>query len=101
MTRIEYPNRAFQLWGRHAGIDRQTIMGIYSRVASGEPKIDDFISKLAEYCKNKIQYPGKESQSIDRLTSMSGQLTSLKTQLESDVRVKTESILKQIRLKML
>ena len=51
------PERAFQLWGRHAGIDRQTIMGIYSRVASGEPKIDDFISKLAEYCKNKIQSP--------------------------------------------
>ena len=42
------PERAFQLWGRHAGIDRQTIMGIYenpSKIASGEPKIDDFISR--------------------------------------------------------
>ena len=46
----------------------------------------------------------KSRQSIDRLTSMSGQVTSLKTQLESDVKsqnrkhIKTETVEDSIKI---
>ena len=83
------PARAFQLWGRHAGIDRQTIMQIYenpSKTPTGESNLEQFIKDLQKYCKSKIEYGGKPSSKIALLTTMEKELGSLETRLKTDVK---------------
>ncbi|MGC6366725.1 MAG: hypothetical protein ACON35_01845, partial [Candidatus Marinamargulisbacteria bacterium] len=81
------PETAFLLWGRHAGVDKQTIMNLWGDVDPKTPK--GLVISLKDYCKDHLQLtPGMNH----KLNGLQHQLEEIERPTADIPHIKTRGV---------
>ena len=86
------PETAFLLWGRHAGVDKQTIMNLWGDVDPKTPK--GLVNELRSYYKNHHQLTSGMNGKLNGLTD---QLAKIESPAADIPHIKTRGVEKKLK----
>lgn len=81
------PETAFLLWGRHAGVDKQTIMNLWGKLKEKTP--ENLVRSLTVYCTKRPKITAEMTRELNGLTD---QLAKIKSPAADIPHIKTKGV---------